>query len=50
MVEMNKVPLAVVTGAAHRLGRDLAISLARLGYAIVLHYYESVKRRLEQKK
>jgi NAD(P)-dependent dehydrogenase (short-subunit alcohol dehydrogenase family) len=41
MEKTNKVPLAIVTGAAHRLGRDLAISLARLGFAIVLHCYES---------
>lgn len=49
MVEMNKVPLAVVTGAAHRLGRDLAISLARLGYAIVLHCYESCEEAIRTK-
>jgi NAD(P)-dependent dehydrogenase (short-subunit alcohol dehydrogenase family) len=31
-------PLALVTGAAHRLGRAFALSLARQGYAILLHY------------
>jgi len=49
MVETYKVPLAIVTGAAHRLGRDLAISLARLGYAIVLHCYESREEALRTK-
>jgi NAD(P)-dependent dehydrogenase (short-subunit alcohol dehydrogenase family) len=34
-------PLALVTGAAHRLGRAFAISLARQGYAIALHFYQS---------
>ncbi len=31
-------PLALITGAAHRLGRAFALSLARQGYAILLHY------------
>jgi len=41
MVIGEKTRLAVVTGAAHRLGRDVALSLARLGFAIALHYYKS---------
>lgn len=52
-------PLALVTGGAHRLGRSFALTLARLGYDIVLHYHsakdearqtqveiESLKRRV----
>ncbi len=31
-------PLALVTGAAHRLGKAFVLSLARNGYAILLHY------------
>ncbi len=31
-------PLALVTGAAHRLGKAFVLSLARSGYAILLHY------------
>jgi NAD(P)-dependent dehydrogenase (short-subunit alcohol dehydrogenase family) len=31
-------PLAIVTGAARRLGKALALSLARNGYAVLLHY------------
>ncbi len=31
-------PLALVTGAAHRLGKAFVFSLARNGYAILLHY------------
>jgi pteridine reductase len=38
---MKSEPLAVVTGAAHRLGKVFAITLARKGYAIVLHYWSS---------
>ena len=34
-------PLALVTGAAHRLGREFALSLARMGFAIGLHYHNS---------
>ena len=34
-------PLALVTGAAHRLGRIFALTLAQHGYAIVLHYHQS---------
>ena len=34
-------PLAIVTGAAHRLGRVIALELARQGYAIGLHYHRS---------
>jgi len=37
----SKFPLALVTGAAHRLGRAFAKSLARRGYAILLHYHAS---------
>jgi NAD(P)-dependent dehydrogenase (short-subunit alcohol dehydrogenase family) len=33
--------LAVVTGAAHRLGKAIALDLAQKGYAIGLHYYHS---------
>lgn len=52
-------PLALVTGAAHRLGKSFALTLARRGYDIVLHYHsaeaearqtqaeiESLKRRV----
>ncbi len=34
-------PLALVTGAAHRLGKAFALSLARQGYALALHYNSS---------
>ncbi len=30
--------LALVTGSAHRLGKAFALSLARQGYALLLHY------------
>jgi pteridine reductase len=38
---MDGQPLALVTGAAHRLGKFFALTLARRGYAILLHYYRS---------
>lgn len=34
-------PLALVTGAAHRLGKAFALSLARQGYGLALHYNSS---------
>jgi NAD(P)-dependent dehydrogenase (short-subunit alcohol dehydrogenase family) len=34
-------PLALVTGAAHRLGKVFALTLARQGFDIVLHYHQS---------
>lgn len=35
-------PLALVTGGAQRLGKAFALSLARMGYSIALHYRGSV--------
>ncbi len=42
----NTYPLALVTGAAHRLGKAFACSLANQGYAIALHYHSSVDKAL----
>jgi pteridine reductase len=41
--DLNSAPLAVITGSAHRLGRAIAVELARQGYAIGLHYYQSAQ-------
>jgi NAD(P)-dependent dehydrogenase (short-subunit alcohol dehydrogenase family) len=38
---MDTQPLALVTGAAHRLGKAFVLSLARNGYAVLLHYRTS---------
>ncbi|NWG35973.1 MAG: SDR family oxidoreductase [Chloroflexi bacterium] len=40
-------PLALVTGAAHRLGKAFALTLARLGYDILLHYHTSTDEALQ---
>jgi NAD(P)-dependent dehydrogenase (short-subunit alcohol dehydrogenase family) len=40
---MNEGSLALVTGAAHRLGRIFALTLAKHGYTIVLHYHRSTE-------
>jgi pteridine reductase len=42
-------PLALVTGAAHRLGKSFALTLARLGYDIVLHYHSSTESAFQTK-
>lgn len=40
-------PLALVTGAAHRLGKVFALTLARHGFDIVLHYHQSSDAALQ---
>ena len=40
-------PLALVTGAAHRLGRSFALTLARHGFDIILHYHRSSDAALQ---
>lgn len=35
-------PLALVTGAAHRLGKVFALTLARQGFDMILHYHQSL--------
>lgn len=42
-------PLALVTGAAHRLGKAFALSLARQGFDIILHYHRSSDEALQTK-
>ncbi len=37
---MDGQPLALITGAAHRLGKTFAMTLARRGYAILLHHHQ----------
>ena len=39
--------LALVTGAAHRLGKVFALTLARQGFDIVLHYHQASDAALQ---
>ena len=41
--------LALVTGAAHRLGKVFALTLARQGFDIILHYHHSSDAALQTK-
>jgi NAD(P)-dependent dehydrogenase (short-subunit alcohol dehydrogenase family) len=47
---MDDRPLAIITGAAHRLGKVLALTLARKGYAILLHYFAATEEAKETEK
>ncbi|HSK67416.1 MAG TPA: SDR family NAD(P)-dependent oxidoreductase, partial [Anaerolineales bacterium] len=42
-------PLALVTGAAHRLGKAFAMTLARQGFDILLHFHQSRDEALQTK-
>lgn len=44
---MSAQPLAIVTGAAHRLGKVFLVALARHGYAVLLHYHGSESKAFE---
>jgi len=41
MTDAARPGVALVTGAAQRIGRALALELGRLGYAVAVHYHES---------
>jgi len=41
--------IALVTGAAHRLGKTFALTLARLEYDIILHYHSAKDEALQTK-
>jgi pteridine reductase len=40
--------VAIVTGAAHRVGRAIALELARAGVHILLHYYRSPQNIVDE--
>jgi pteridine reductase len=44
---MSDRKLALVTGSAHRLGKVFALTLARQGFEIVLHYHRSLDDALQ---
>jgi pteridine reductase len=44
MTLRQELPLALITGGSSRLGRDFAMVLARMGYAIALHYHEAAEK------
>jgi len=40
-------PIALVTGGAHRLGKSFALTLARHGFDILLHYHQSLDAAIQ---
>lgn len=42
-------PLALVTGGAHRLGKAFALTLARMGYDLLLQYHSSEEKAQKTK-
>jgi pteridine reductase len=42
-------PLALVTGGAHRLGKAFALTLATMGYDLLLHYFSAEEEAQETK-
>lgn len=47
---MSTQPLALVTGGARRLGKAFSMSLARMGFAVGLHYRHSVQEAEQTQK
>jgi len=43
-------PLALVTGGAHRLGKAFALTLARMGYDLLLQYHSAEEQAQKTKK
>jgi NAD(P)-dependent dehydrogenase (short-subunit alcohol dehydrogenase family) len=41
---MDGQPLALITGSGHRLGKLFALTMAKRGYAILLHHHNSLKK------
>nr|WP_315467349.1 SDR family oxidoreductase [uncultured Undibacterium sp.] len=44
---ISSTPVALVTGAAKRIGRQIALSLAQRGWDIVLHYGKSAQEAVD---
>lgn len=42
-------PLALITGSAHRLGKAFALTLARMGYDLLLHYHSAEEQAQQTK-
>ena len=42
-------PIALVTGAAHRLGKVFALTLAQHGFDIILHFHQSTNAAAQTK-
>ena len=47
MSSNNHTKIAIVTGAGHRIGAEIAKTVVKLGYTLILHYFSSEKKAKE---
>ena len=47
MSSNNHTKIAIVTGAGHRVGAEIAKTVVKLGYTLILHYYSSEKKTVK---
>ncbi|MFC1482815.1 SDR family NAD(P)-dependent oxidoreductase [Candidatus Margulisiibacteriota bacterium] len=47
---MKKNKIALITGGAHRVGKIISLTLAELGFDVVVHYNSSKKEAVQTKK
>lgn len=47
MTDVNGTPVALITGAAKRIGREIALTLARQGWDVAVHYGRSQDEALQ---
>ncbi len=47
MTQISKLPTVLVTGAAKRLGREIAITMAKAGWQVAVHYRSSAQDAID---
>lgn len=47
MTEVSAIPVVLITGAAKRIGREIALTMARQGWDVAVHYGRSQEEALQ---